>query len=426
LNIRNSRWFVLAAALAVAACTTAPLPPAVTPQGDDRYLVDPRLGWTGTAAPAIERRFEEAWRFLLAGDYANARKRLDEIRSKYDYAPARLAEAMIAIREGRLDEADSIAAAALEQNPDYTAAFVYRAEVAYRRNDTRPALELYRQLAQRADAPATARERVTALDERLFNELYTSAQSAPNDEAIRLLREALTINAGASAPRILLVQKLIAGKSYDEARRTLDPVLNSAEVDRPEVQEALAEIDAGRGRYQEAIVRYDRLARRTKEPRYARRLEEIKEQWNAANQPAHVRRAMTTEALTRADFATLLYWNVTAVRFAANVAPPQIAIDIAEVEGREELVRAIAIGLYDVDPVTRRVSPYRHVTAGNLTRLASRVLTLRGATCARGQGDAAKVLAACGITELPGGDPEAFVTGATALKVLAQVDRALK
>ena len=44
----------------------------------------------------------------------------------------------------------------------------------------------------------------------------------------------------------------------------------------------------------------------------------------------------------------------------------------------------MALGIYQVDPVTRRVGPYSPVNAGALSRIAARLLTLRGATCARG------------------------------------------
>ena len=87
----------------------------------------------------------------------------------------------------------------------------------------------------------------------------------------------------------------------------------------------------------------------------------------------------------------------------------------------------MALGIYQVDPVTRRVGPYSSVNAGALTRIAARVLTLRGASCARGVGnDAQKVLAACAIIDpVVGAGAEAPVTGRVAAGVMEQVDRAL-
>lgn len=421
---RTKTLFLLTALIAVVSCTPTDVPPpTVTPQGDDRYLLDPRISSEPIVPPAAARKFETAWRHVLAGNEAEAQRRLAEIeKTSPDLLQTLLAEAALHLRAGRFDQANASVALALERAPDSLAARVYEAELALRQGHTRPALELYRAIAARPDAPPLANERITQLQETIYNELYAAAQTASDPEAARLLREALAINAGSTDARILLAQKLLAQKRFDEARKELDPLLNTI-ADRAEIQEMLAEIEVGRGRYQEAIVRYDRLARRTKEPRYERRLEEIKQEWSAANMPSHFRTAVDSAALTRAELATLLYWTVPSIRFAQNLGAPPIAVDIEEVEGREEMIRAIAMGLYDVDPVTRRVSPFRPVTAGRLSALLARVLVLRGAACAKGQ---ERVLAMCGVTDpLSINSPDATVTGRDAQKMLEQIAKNL-
>lgn len=419
MKLTKSMW--LAAALVLAACTTtAPPPPMVAPQGDDRYLIDPRTGFEASLPPPVAQRLEAAWRHALAGNEAEAQRNLAEVRQRArDLEPATLLEAFLAIRAARYDDARQLLA---RVDPENLVARVYQAEIALRERDTRRAHDLYREIAALPEAPATANERLTELQGALFNELYAAAQAAPDAEAVRLLREALAFNAGAIEPRILLSQKLIAQRQFEEARRELEPLLDSA-PDRPEVQEILAEVDVGRGRYQEAIVRYDRLARRTQEPRYAQRLDEIKREWSAANMPAHYRAAADTLAVTRSDFAVLLYWTVPSVRFAQNLGTPQIAVDVEDVAGREEIIRALALGLYDVDPVTRRVSPYRTLTASRVSHLLSRVLVLRGAACARGS---ATVLASCGVSDpLAMYGPDDAVPGAVVRAALEQVAKQL-
>ena len=426
--MKTKLLILLAAAMLAAACTSpAPPPPVVTPTGEDRFLIDPRTGYDGATDPQLDQRFEAAWRYLMGGNESEGRRRLAEIRLKNpEYAPALLAEAAMEIRAGNFDAARAAVAAARQQSPEWLAPRVYEAEIAYRRDDVRTAYELYRAVAARGDAPTFVADRVSALQNTLFNQVVTAASAAADAEAVPLFREALTYNPGALDVRISLSGRLVNLKQYDEARRELDPVLNSAEVDRPAVQEILAEIDAGRGRYQEAIVRYDRLARRTNEPRYSQRLEQIKEQWSMANMPPEFRQALESPAITRADLAVLLYWTVPSVRFAQNLGTPPIAIDIENVAGREEIIRAIAIGLYDVDPVTRRVSPARNVTASRLTTHLTRLLTIRGAACARGI-PSDRVLAACGIVD-PGATvpPDATITGREAARALEQVAKALQ
>ncbi len=422
--MRLTTTILLTAALVLAACTPAVAPPpVVAPQGEDRYLIDPRTGFTGAIPPTAADQLEYAWRYALAGQVPEAERALADVRMRAgELAPATLIEAFLAIHDGRYDDAQRLIDQVQERDADNFAARVYEAELAYRKKETRIAYDLFRQIATLPDAPETARERATELQGAVFNELYAAAQAAPDAEAIRLLREALTFNAGAIEPRVLLSQKLIAQRQFEEARRELDPILNTA-ADRAEVQEILAEIDVGRGRYQEAIVRYDRLARRTKDPRHAQRLEQIKTEWSAANMPPHYRTALDSVAVTRADFAVLLYWSVPSVRFAQNLGTPQIAVDIENVPGREEIIRALALGLYDVDPVTRRVGPFRTLSAARLSQLLARVLILRGAACARGTD---KVLATCGVNDpLASYSPDAVVSGVDVRKALEQVAKQL-
>lgn len=416
---------LLATAVLAASCAPTTPAPAVTPQGEDRYLIDPRIGWDAPILPATGRKFDSAWHSVLTGNEAEARRRLTDILKRDPgFIPAELAEAVFDIRAGAFDRATATMASVLERKPQYIAAQVYEAEVAVRDKRTRQAYNLYREISAQPGAPPTVAERMKELEEALLNELYAAAaQSASDAEAARLLREALALNPRAVEVRILLAQKLLAQKQYEEARREIEPLLNT-NADHPEVQALLAEIEVGRGRYQEAIVRYERLARRTKDPRHEQRLEEIKREWRAANMPTHFQTAMSSSAVTREELATLLYWTVPAIRFAQNVGAPPIAVDIEDVAGREEIIRAIAFGLFDVDPVTRRVSPHRVVSASRLSSFLARVLALRGAACARGAGD--HVLAACNVTDpLSTYPPDASVTGHDAVAALEQVAKQL-
>ena len=417
------RTFILLA-IVVAACAPTTPPPAVAPRAEDRYLVDPRLGFTD-ANVSIDKRFGDAWRAVVAGNFADARRRLAGIRAKDSaYAPAALAEAAIDLREGRVDAARAVVD---RVRPPYLAVEVYDAEVAVAEGRTRLAYEQYKALAARPDAPPIAAQRVTDLQTRLFDDIYRAALTAPDEEAIAMLREALQVNPAAGAARILLAQKLVALRRFEDSRRELEPVLGTADVDRAEVQQVLAEVEVSRGKYEEAIARYERLVRRGSDPRLARRLDEIKTQFADANMPLQFKRAIEDESLTRADLAVLMYWQVASVRFAQNLPTPPIAIDISETPGRDELIRAIALGVYQVDPVTRRVNPASAVNAGGLTRITARLLALRGGDCARGipQSDPSRILAACGITDPSLAGADLPVSGRTASMVMEQVDRAL-
>jgi hypothetical protein len=389
------------------ACPSANVaPPIVEPQGDARFLIDPRIGFNQPAPP----QFENAWRYFLAGNDLEVQK---GVASMPGYAPATLLQAAVDVRSGKLDEASALIA----RLPSWTASSVYAAEVALARGDVRGAYRMYQQIA---NPPEISAARTADLQKRLFDQLVA-------ENSIASLREALELEPGATAARMLLVQKLLVTKSWDDARRELDPILNTADVDRPDVQEALAEIEVGRGLYQQAIVRYDRLVKRTNDPRYTNRLNAIKEQFTLANMPPQYQHAMESDAITRADFATLLYWTVPSIRFAQNVAPP-IAVDLdADVIGREEMIRAIGLGIFPVDQVTRRASPNTSLTAIATVRATARALAVRGAGCAReGGNDPQKVLAACGINDPTiGTTPDAPVTGRFASDMAEQIEKLL-
>jgi predicted Zn-dependent protease len=421
---------LLIAAMAIAAlrcATTAPAgPPAAIPEtrGEDRYLIDPRIGFDSPAPPRVEMRFESAWRAFMAGDSNGARTVFDQIRKAHpEYIPASLGIAAIDIRSGHFDRATASIERAQAKVTSYTAAEVYAAEIAARQGQLAHANELYSQLATRIAVPDIVKDRAADIRERYFEELSANALAAKGPDANRLLREALTINPGARDLRIQLVHNLLAQKNWDEARTTLDPLVNT-EADKSDVQEALAEIEIGRGQYEQAIQRYELLSKR--DPRYAGRLNELKQRWNDDNMPPQFRKAIESEVATRSDLAVLLYWKLAAVRFAQNVGTPPIAIDIEDATGREEIVRAIALGILQVDPVTRRVSPNAPITAASLTRYAARVLSSRGASCARGAADTHATLAACSVSDvgatLPSDSP---VSGHVISDVVDEIDRAL-
>ena len=54
----------------------------VTPAGDDRYLVDPRVGFNQLIDERTENRFNEAWAHFLAGQSEDARRRFNDILTR--------------------------------------------------------------------------------------------------------------------------------------------------------------------------------------------------------------------------------------------------------------------------------------------------------------------------------------------------------
>ncbi len=431
---RLNLLFLAVLVIAALRCATTPPsngggPPAIpeTVHGEDRYLIDPRIGFDQPAPAKLETRFASGWRAFQAGDNAGARMVFDQIRkARPDYLPATLALAAIDIRDGRYDRATLAVERAEAKVSSYTAAQVYAAEIAARQGQLKRAFDLYTPLSAEIAVPDVVKDRYADIRERYFEELSANARAATGPDANRLLREALTINPSARDLRMQLVRNLLAQKNWDEARTTLDPLVNT-EADKSDVQEALAEIEVGRGQYPQAIQRYEMLTKRDRDPRYANRLNELKQRWNEENMPPQFRKAVESEVAARADLAVLLYWELSSIRFAQNLGTPPIAIDVENATGRDETVRAIALGILQVDPLTRRVGPTTPVTASALTRYAARTLVARGASCARGTTDPHSTVVACHVSDVTATlPPDEPVSGHVVSDVIDEIDRALR
>ena len=417
-------------ALLIAACATTPPAPPPSPSAQFGTLsVDPRLGYTGASDPAAVRRFDAAMHDLVAGRTAMAKEKLQAASASHP--PARLALAALALEEGDLETAGRLLNA-LPESPGWTSAAYYRARLLEERGELEPALLAYRALSASPTAPAATPGRIAGLETRLFEESYQQALAGGGETAIRQLRRALEFRPDSSAARLLLAQKLLENGELAQARMELDPLLRTAQAEDPAVQATLAEIDAGRKRFEEAISRYEKIVERDPDPRYRARLDDIKREFARSNMPPRYRTAESSPALTRAELATLIYWNVNTIRFGRPTSDTAIAIDIANVEGREELIRAIAWGLWSVDPITRRIDPGRVVTGQNAARVLYRVLTLNGLPpCAASsipdpqRSDApVAALRACGVdvTNIRTA-PDAPVSGRWAVAALDQIEK---
>ena len=420
-------FVILTASLLLASCASGP---SGIPQSQslerDRYMVDPRLGFEGRLTTIQQKRFEHALSLVEQGRLEDASHTFTDIITKQpDYSPAMLALARISYDRSEYDRALQLVERA-ERTAPFTAAEIYRAEIAIVQGDRAKAYEIYKQLSTAPVAPPTAIERVDELKKEVFEDFLVRAQREDAEASINTLHAALAIQESEPA-RLLLARRLVELQRFEEARRELDPIL-ARSSDRDEVQELLADIEVSRGDYQSAIARYERLARKRPEAAFREKLANAKEKWTAANMPPQYRKAIESFAINRADLAVLIYWKLSAVRFG-SVGQPPIAVDIGSVPGREELVRSLALGIFTVDPVTRTVDPGRTVSTGAFIRIASKLLSLRGvpqcaASVPEGEGHSAASLAACGVDLAPLQESDT-VTGHAAGVILDRIEKVL-
>src|SRR5207244_165585 len=141
-NGADLKRIVIFAAIVFAACASPVPPPAIAPRAEERYFVDPRLGFGQTVDASVEKKFDAAWRALVAGDLGEASRRLAEIRTKEpDYAPAELALVLVDLRQGALPAARARVNGVRQARPHFLAAEIYDAEVAVTGHDVKRAYD---------------------------------------------------------------------------------------------------------------------------------------------------------------------------------------------------------------------------------------------------------------------------------------------
>ena len=154
--------------------------------------------------------------------------------------------------------------------------------------------------------------------------------------------------------------------------------------------------------------------------------------WRLLNSPEQVRGLRAKVALTRADFAVLLYWMVPQIR-TARPGAAQIASDIIDHPSRDEIARVANLGLMAIDETMHRFSPNAPLRRADAVAALLRLVASedRAGRCgfprAGGRDALCSAGVACGLFE----DPllcqaEAGLSGGEAIEMLRRALDRLK
>ncbi|MDX1582590.1 MAG: tetratricopeptide repeat protein [Thermoanaerobaculia bacterium] len=407
-------------ALTMVGCATTPSPPPEPLTDEARRLIDPLTGYEPDST-TLANSSSQAWREFQSGRFDSAERGWQQIlTADAEFAPALVGLASIALARGQLERAREL----LGDVEPYPASLVLRAEILASDGRVVEAAELLSPIVARPDTPSVVAVRFADLREDALNRLVAEARAAqvPEDRT-RLLRRAVSLAPGDLEIRLDLVEALVSAGKFGEAREALSPALDrDATLNR--VQAALAEIEIGEEKYQNAMRRYERLVERTGDVVYRERLELAKRLWNESTYPKQFQLAVRSPNITREQLAVLLFWKLPSIRFAQNLEQPPIVVDLAEVMGREELIRALALGLLPLDRSTRQARPRRTVTVSQFLAAAASALELVSSDpCTTAETETpVEQLHACGIDTLKlESNPSGFVTGAGATVILDQI-----
>jgi hypothetical protein len=179
-----------------------------------------------------------------------------------------------------------------------------------------------------------------------------------------------------------------------------------------EAEVSAASLALEQGDYEMAVSLYTSLA--GQDPEYADRAAQARLAFRIANWPEPERVAARAKRLTRSGAANLTWWMFPEVR-EARVTGGLVASDVLERTDSRAVMRAISLGLLEVDPDTHRARPDAALTRAAAARWLLRLAAVLGRTTpkpacpalsgatARFGSDTIAVAVKCGLLSESGG-----------------------
>ncbi|HEX4440052.1 MAG TPA: hypothetical protein VH854_08260 [Thermoanaerobaculia bacterium] len=357
---------VIAAVLA-SRCASAPPPPDPSRAA---FPLDPRLELEGPFDEAIDR----GWRALEAGDPRTAARAFADTPAKAGRSgrAGGIGTVETLVLMDHSDEALERCRALLGDGEPTTALLTACGEAEAKAGHAADAYELYARAASRSPRMTRVAARTAELREaavaRMLDDAEADAAAGRRAEA-----RSKTARALASAPRsapLLVRAGDVACALGDRETALADyrEALEEGGLD-PETQARIASVALESGDPGLAVSIYERLS--ADDARFRERAAEARLEFRISNWPDAERSAARARRLTRAGAASLVWWTFPEVR-EARITTGVVATDLLERRDSRAMMRAVSLGLLDVDPDTHRARP-----DGILTRPVAARLFLR-------------------------------------------------
>lgn len=338
----------------------------------DRFPLDPREGLTGPFSQGIEK----GWEALLAGDAERAAAAFASARSNAPRLAAEIGWIEAMVLGGREKEALTRCQKVLGEGEPTVPLLVACGEARGRGGEAVGGFELYEQALSRAPERLGLKQRAEQLRIAARDALleaaradakggeWKSAQSqilraieiAPDSASVRIVAGDIESAAG-HRPKAL--------ERYREALE-LEPQNQAALEKAGDLALALSENAL-------AVSLLDELARL--DGRFAPRAEEARQAFRVSNWPTAEREAARSRRTTRAGAATLVWWMFPEVR-EARVNAGVIASDVVSRRDSRAVMRALALGLLEVNREKHRADPDASLTFAAGSRLLLRLLDM--------------------------------------------------
>jgi tetratricopeptide (TPR) repeat protein len=242
------------------------------------------------------------------------------------------------------------------------------------------AVELYDRAASAAPnlpgIASRAQELRTSAAEALLDEAAENARTGRRDEARRQVARAL---GWSSRSADLLVRAGDVECDAGDRARALEYYRDAIAIGGVDtaVEERAGDIALELQDDAAAVAIFESLAARY--PRFAGRAAEARLAFRVANWPDAERAAARSPRLTRSAAALLVWWVFPEVRDARVESAGIVAADVLERKDSRVMMRAVSLGLLEVDPNTHRARPDAALTRA----AAARMMLLLAARLAR-------------------------------------------
>jgi hypothetical protein len=359
-------------------------------------VVDPLAGYVQQVDPGRRERLMEAWHaFLQESDVAGASETAAALlEEEPGFPPALVLAAQVDFASGDDPAVVDRLLPVSDSLPGYTASQLLLGRSAERLNDVPLAYAAYRAVATRNPL---ALKRIGELHPRALEIVSNRLRDALRQGEVVRAEEQLSMLREWAPSETMTLEGIQAVAVAREDLRAELAAVKELSARRPEDQPLLerrAELELSVGDPGQGLqIVQDLAARHKGDPRWAERVEAAKFRWRLTQLPRSVQEVAAKNALTKADFALLLYWLVPDVRNSRPTAG-RIATDVLDHPHREEIVRVANLGLMEVDPTLHRFFPGTLERRGVALRTLFRMLSLfdRKISC---PGDTCEAAAQC-------------------------------
>ena len=373
------------------------------------YLLRPTEGYPLTISTAVRDELEQGYtRLVERGDTRGATQiATDLLGQNPELGSARVLAAQSLFVQGQHDQVVSSLTPVVAELSGYTAAQLLYGRSSEKLGNLVEALTAYRSVSEKSplarsrslDLEARATEIVGLRIEdalakgdpaRAKEELEQLQEWAPDAERTVELTAEVARALDDPAAELTALRRLTRSRPDDvqhlERRARLEMEIGDPAAGLRLLEEAVSR-DPENAELAEALTRAQFV-------------------WRLQLLPPEVRDLAQSSGLTRADFATLLFWVFPEIRYG-RTGDARIANDILQHPNREQIMKVVNAGIMDVDPSLHQFSPYRDLSQIEAQKAVLRILArqspppacLGGGRAPRSTAEICRVSATCGLIE---------------------------